>query len=333
MKQFSQRRVLFARSTSSPYLRFALPTAIALALLQAGHAVSAQPEVVEPADNAALIERLGNTNLLIGVEIYDQLNLVRSKSMTKPSRHSSHSRVFSSANPYEPRYQKDFERFEDIDELLPRNTRSYRVDESKGQITFFGQAPVMAWYVTKPTNTQVCAVRFTDSNRTDYELRTFATPEKAIANDYVITHRYHCGTCSSLRNLAVYMAKPDLTTPARSCARKLTLRGIKRCLIEDIGFEAQCAETWAYNVAHTKRRCMTTCVKHYGVWRVLRNDMGDAHIGSNGELNPCLACDEYISGPGFQYTAGRTRRSSGLVSAIQRSAAEVFRVDHRLYFE
>lgn len=318
---------------SRPFLFLAGPGLVALALLLQGNPVSAQLEVVERADNAALIERLSNTNLLNGVEIYDQLNLVRSKSISKSSQRSTPSRVFSTANPYVPRYQKDFERFGDIEELLRRNTRSYQVDESKGQITFFGQAAVMEWYATKSTNTQVCAVRFVDTSQTDYELRTFATPEKAIAKDYVITHRYHCGTCSSLRNLSVYVAKPNLTTPARSCARKLTLRRIKKCLIETIGFETQCAETWAYNVAHTKRQCMTTCLKHYGLWRVVRNDLGEAHVDDNGKLNPCLACDENVSGPGFQYAAGRTRRTSGLVSAIKRTNEEVFSVDHSLYFK
>ena len=120
--------------------------------------------------------------------------------------------------------------------------------------------------------------------------------------------------------------------PARSCARRFTARGVKMCLMEEIGFEEPCAETWAYNVLHTRRQCAATCVGHYGLWNV-RNDMGDALTDEDGNLNPCLACDEYRSGPGFQYAAGRTRRSSGLESAIDRAETEIYPIDHRRYFE
>ena len=95
-------------------------------------------------------------------------------------------------------------------------------------------------------------------------------------------------------------------------------RGVKMCLMEEIGFEEPCAET---------------CVGHYGLWNVLTNDMGDALTDEDGNLNPCLACDEYRSGPGFQYAAGRTRRSSGLESAIDRAETEIYPIDHRRYFE
>ena len=36
------------------------------------------------------------------------------------------------------------------------------------------------------------------------------------------------------------------------------------------------------------------------------------------ETNPCLQCDECRSGPIFQKVAGRTRRGSGIQSAIER---------------
>ena len=83
---------------------------------------------------------------------------------------------------------------------------------------------------------------------------------------------------------------------------------------------------------HTRRRCAGACVGHYGLWNVLTNDMDGPHADEAGNLNPCLACDEYASGPSFRYAAGRTRRSSGLGSAIPRKAGEVYPVDHWLYF-
>ena len=296
---------------------------LALALFQTGTVFSEQPVDGELADTRAMVERLSKTNLLNSDEIYAQLKLVRSESP----------RQFVSANPYKPRYRLLFERLEDIEKQLPINAQSYQVDEAHRRFTFFGQESVLIWHNSLTTNNQVCAVRFVDSHQVDYILGTFSSSHDALADDFVITHRYHCGTCSSLRNLAIYLSKRDLTTPARSCARKLTLHGIKKCLMETIGFEEQCAETWAYNVAHTKRQCWATCAKHYGLWRVLRNNMGDAHVGDSGELNPCLACDEYISGPGFRYAAGRTRRTSGLVSTIERSQSEIYPVDQSLYFK
>ena len=300
---------------------------------QTGSASYAQVEENDRIDTAAFIERLKETNLINRYEILAQLKLVGAKPQPKSNPNPHPSRNFSTANPYKPRYQWSFENFADDASMLPQKERSYDVNASKRRITFFGQEPVFKWFRSLSTNHDVCGLRFLDSHRRDYELKTFPDAADAIASDFVITHRYHCGTCSSLKNLAIYLAKPDLTAPARSCARRLTLGGIKQCLIETIGFEEQCAETWAYNVAHTKRQCIATCVKHYGLWNVIRNDMGNSHTDAAGELNPCLACDENISGPGFQYAAGRTRRASGLKSAIERPTVAIYSIDHSLYFE
>ena len=179
----------------------------------------------------------------------------------------------------------------------------------------------------------VCAVAFVDTDRVDYRLHTFPHRETALAEGGAVTHVGHCGTCSSLGDLSVYLANPDLTSPARSCARRLTRRGVKACLMDAVGFGEACAEAWTYNVLHTRRRCATTCIRHYGLWRVLRNDMGDFHADERANLNPCLACDERVSGPGFKYAAGRTRRNSGLASAIPRPPDEVHLINHGLYFE
>ena len=201
-----------------------------------------------------------------------------------------------------------------------------------GEASFFDAPEVRRWYSSRRGNTEVCAVRFVDSNRVDYRLRTFPDEESARSAGYVITHRNHCGTCSSLRDLAAYLARPDLTSPARNCARRLTVAGMKACFMEDLGFEERCAETWTHNALHTRRRCLGVCIGHYGLRNVLMNDISAPHTDEDGNLNPCLACDERVSGPGFQYAAGRTRRSSGLTSAITRRAAEIYPVDHRLYF-
>ena len=108
---------------------------------------------------------------------------------------------------------------------------------------FHGQEPVLQWYSSLRSNTEVCAIGFVDSTRVKYQLRTFPDPDSALKENYVITHRHHCGTCSSLRDLMVYQAKSDLTTPARKCARRLTAGGIKACLMEEVGLGEHCAET------------------------------------------------------------------------------------------
>ena len=61
--------------------------------------------------------------------------------------------------------------------------------------------------------------------------------------------------------------------------------------------------------------------------------MGDMHTEQKRNLNPFLACDGYVAGPGFQYEVGRTRQGSGITSALNRPAAEIYPVDHRLDIE
>lgn len=284
---------------------------------------------------AALAKRLRNTNLLNGNEIYDRLGLGSGDTETgqtdaSPSRGTG---GFVTSSPFEPLYRESYSGIAELRYPLPANARSYELDETKATFLFYGQEPVLRWHSSLGLNTEVCAVRFVDTNRVDYRLRTFPDQKSALAEGYVTTHRYHCGTCSSLGDLAVYLAKPDLTKSARTCGRKLTKDGIKKCLIGKVGFTELCAETWTYNVLHTRRRCMKTCIEHYGFWNVLTNDMNKAHADERGNLNPCLACDEHTSGPGFQYAAGRTRRNSGLLSAICRPTGEIYPVEHTLYFE
>ncbi len=273
----------------------------------------------------ALIERLRRTNLLNAGEIHDRLGLEG----TSPARAG---RGFLTHSPYEPPYRESCPTLADLRYPLPPHPQSYEWDEASGTFSFRGQEPVLEWYSSLGSDTEVCAVRFADSARVDYRLRTFPDAESAFAEDHVVTHRRHCGTCSSLRDLAAYMASPDLASPARTCARRLTAGGVKKCLMEEIGLSERCAETWTYNVLHTRRHCAGACIGHHGLWNVLTNDMDGVHTDEDGELNPCLACDEHTSGPGFRYAAGRTRRSSGLLSAIPRTAGEIYAVDHWRYF-
>ena len=180
----------------------------------------------------------------------------------------------------------------------------------------------------------VCAVKFLDSKKIKYKLQTFESTSKALAAGHIPTHYNHCGACSTLKDLAIYMAKPDLTTVGRQCSKKLTIKHIKNCYKENAGFTDLCAEAWAYNSRNTRKECLLTCIKDYGgLLNAMRGETGSQVDNlSNGELRPCVQCDEVKSGPGFKYAAGRTRRNSGLNSSIIRQNDEVMSIDNSLYF-
>lgn len=193
-------------------------------------------------------------------------------------------------------------------------------------------ATVRRWQSEDDYATEVCAIRFTDEERRAYELRGFASPAEATDAGFTVTHQGRCGSCSTLEDLSVYLSTPDLTTPARRCSRRLGLSGKKQCFEQAIGFTPYCAESWAYNARHTKKQCLGVCIADYGFFNLLFNRYPGGNVDASGRLRPCLQCDEDHSGAGFKYSAGRTRRNSGIESAIPRAAPEIFPVDHTAYF-
>ena len=190
---------------------------------------------------------------------------------------------------------------------------------------------VRNWHSGNGSKDEVCALRFDGIDDSDYELRGFASPSEAQAAGFIVTHQGRCGTCSTLQDLAAYLATPDLTTPARQCARRLGLARKKSCYEEKIGFTPYCAESWAYNARHTKKACLGTCISDYGLLNLLFHRYEGENVTGSGKLRPCLQCDEDNSGPGFKYSAGRTRRNSGIESAIPRPEQDVYPVDHSAY--
>ncbi|TNE43085.1 MAG: hypothetical protein EP343_34325 [Deltaproteobacteria bacterium] len=156
----------------------------------------------------------------------------------------------------------------------------------------------------------VCAVLPDSAKAKSYSLQTYESVAAAEKAGGQVTHFGECGLCSSLLNLAVYMGKPDLTDPVRSCA----LKGLGgddeaalKCLM-DIGFDRPCAQIWFYNTVNTRQACLSDCLAH----------LQSKHHTEDGKLNPCIQCDEDKSGPIFKAYAGRTRRNSGLASALCR---------------
>lgn len=179
---------------------------------------------------------------------------------------------------------------------------------------------------------EVCAIRFLDETHTSYELKGFGSSNEAAMAGYAVTHHGRCGSCSGLQDLAVYVEVRDLTTPARDCARRSGLKRKKQCFIDTIGFTARCAESWAYNARNTRQHCLKACISDYGFWNLLFKRYPASPVDESGQLRPCLQCDEDRSGPGFKYSAGRTRRNSGIESAIPRPDEALSPVDHAAYF-
>jgi len=168
---------------------------------------------------------------------------------------------------------------------------------------------------------EVCGVLPEAQGSHDYRLRTYETAEAAKAAGAIVTHYGACGLCSTLVDLAVYMRELDLTTPVRDCGIK-NLSGPAdahiQCL-QDLGFTKPCAEIWYYNTIHTREACELPCF----------STLGKPYQLEDGSLNECLACDEEKSGPIFKAVAGRTRRNTGIASALCRPCSEVKAIVHR----
>jgi hypothetical protein len=163
----------------------------------------------------------------------------------------------------------------------------------------------------------VCGVLAGDASQKPrpYTLVTYPSADAARAAGASVTHFGHCGVCSTLANLAVYMRENDLTAPVRECGLQPAIDGGNadvQCL-EQLGFDLPCAEAWAYDTNHTRDVCIAICI----------STLRDPYNEPDGALNPCIQCDEDMSGPVFKAVAGRTRRNSGLPNAICRPCNEV----------
>jgi hypothetical protein len=195
--------------------------------------------------------------------------------------------------------------------------------------------PAWSWdpYTNATNNTTwpdtVCAVVYPDpSDRSRYYLRDFATKEEAESHPGTyVTHLHPCGMCSTTRDLAVYMKYPDLTDPGRECA----LMGIispqdgVSCFVKTVGFTEPCAMIWMRDAQNTRKHCFDICMKDW-----LEHVPNNLPPNSTN-LNPCLECDEVKSGPLFKRYAGRTRRDSGIQSAINRPASHIYQITHYYY--
>lgn len=178
-------------------------------------------------------------------------------------------------------------------------------------------------YDGAPT-TEVCGLRYDTDVENGYHLQTYADDAEAQADGALVTHYGNCGLCSGMQDLLVYIENPDLTGPVRQCGVDGMLGGedgeeIQRQCLRDIGFSEPCLDIWYYNTEHTKSVCLSQCITRIQA----------PHHMPNGALNPCIQCDEDRSGNVFKDIAGRTRRNSGLATALCRPCNEVAPIDHR----
>jgi len=179
----------------------------------------------------------------------------------------------------------------------------------------------------QPDPHAVCAIMVTGPHA--YRLETFSkgsatsSIDAANAAGGIVTHGGACGTCSALADLEVYARIPDQTNPVRQCAFDHLgdpVEDTDLCIQQEVGFTPPCSRTWAYNAINDGKHCRTPCI--------ISMLGAEPYNLEDGSLNDCLQCDEDVSGAVFKASAGRTRRNSGLASAICRPCKTVWRIQH-----
>jgi hypothetical protein len=167
----------------------------------------------------------------------------------------------------------------------------------------------------------VCAVVREPGVERAYRLRDFPSERAARDAGAVPTHYGVCGLCSGLADLAVYLERPDLTDPVRACGLAFPSGPAEEHIacLRELGFTEPCAQIWFYNTVHTRQACLAPCLR----------TLDDPYHLPDGGLNECILCDEVQSGPVFKAIAGRTRRNSGIASALCRPCSEVRPLVHR----
>jgi hypothetical protein len=156
----------------------------------------------------------------------------------------------------------------------------------------------------------------------NYWLQTYASMEEAQAAGGFVTHVGHCGLCSTLQDFSVYLSTIDLTSKGKVCTAQgaFSPQNALNCY-RNLGLTDECAKIWAEDSWNTAKQCFKECVLHEGA--INRPNNGPA---PDCKLNACLQCDETNSGPIFRHYAGRTRRRSGLLSAIARPCDQIIHI-------
>ncbi len=210
--------------------------------------------------------------------------------------------------------------------FLPLKSRNYSSEELNGLRGFLlknapellDESPYLKAGSFTESPSEFCGAIFEKDS--GYRLMSFSSKAEAIASDAVITHEGACGACSSLQDLAVYIEIPDLTEPVRNCALNQLGKPAEATIpcLQALGFSSACAEIWAYNTKNTRDECFSECI----------SAIDEPYHFPDGTPNECISCDEEKSGPVFKAVSGRTRRNSGLPTALCRPCAGVARLSH-----
>eukprot|EP01059_Diplonema_ambulator_P034679 TRINITY_DN7903_c0_g1_i1.p1 TRINITY_DN7903_c0_g1~~TRINITY_DN7903_c0_g1_i1.p1 ORF type:complete len:250 (+),score=45.84 TRINITY_DN7903_c0_g1_i1:33-752(+) len=173
----------------------------------------------------------------------------------------------------------------------------------------------------------VCAVKYTnDTERYEYYLRTYVNVSEAQGDGAFVTHQTACGVCSDLQDLAAFMSQEDLTDPIRQCGLEHLASDNQtlECILAHTNLTMPCAAMFNYNEQYTRDHCLEPCL-------VAKAEHTPNNLPPDNHLNPCLQCDEDVSGPIFKLYSGRNRRDSGLNSSIIRPPSQIFHVIHDYY--
>lgn len=171
------------------------------------------------------------------------------------------------------------------------------------------------------TDDTVCGLVYPRSDCARYHLRTFNSSAEAEAAGATVTHQGACGVCSTTQDLAAYMNTTDMTAAGTKCGVAAVLSpALGLACFERLGLSRPCALIWTQDALADTAACGAVCAK-------------DLRAPYNGPppacaLNDCLQCDEDEAGPLFKRFAGRTRRRSGLESAIARPCDSVASLEH-----
>jgi hypothetical protein len=179
---------------------------------------------------------------------------------------------------------------------------------------------------TTTRSSSVCGVHYQDVECTQYKLKTYSSPQAAENAGAHVTHTGPCGLCSSMQDLGVYLAIQDMTSIGKRCAARAAVAGMEASVncYQELGFTRPCSQIWAYNSRHTGR--WSVCARTCWLAELLSRPLNGPPPTCT--LSRCLQCDEDKSGPIFTKFAGRTRRSSGLLSAIVRPCGSIAQIQH-----
>lgn len=130
-----------------------------------------------------------------------------------------------------------------------------------------------------------CYVVFQDQDKSKYKMIESSTEPEGEFGVFK-SHTGPCGVCSNLKDLAVYIETPDLTTPVTRCAKMLIPARKKKCL-RDLGFSERCMYIWYFNTIYTAKGCFNICIRYQNK---PRNQ-------PEGNYNPCKPISDVLPSP------------------------------------